>query len=236
MTTSSVQPLFEADLDRLESWLNDAAHAGMALDEVHGFLTAVVSGPEVIPPQRWLPLVFGGQQEARQHNPPEDIVSLLLRLNSEISLALFGQHHFEPWLREHPGVEGDAPLPVPEGWCMGYLEGVNLYPLDWRRTFFHNEEAQRLLIPVMAFGYIDHDNPDESPRPQTDQEQRELAGLLPDAVKGLFAWWREQQPTRNQPTQVINREAKIGRNAPCPCGSGKKYKKCCGAISNQASK
>ncbi|HIC86576.1 MAG TPA: hypothetical protein EYP06_09830, partial [Desulfobacterales bacterium] len=22
---------------------------------------------------------------------------------------------------------------------------------------------------------------------------------------------------------------KVGRNAPCPCGSGKKYKKCCGA-------
>ena len=25
------------------------------------------------------------------------------------------------------------------------------------------------------------------------------------------------------------REEKIGRNDPCPCGSGKKYKKCCGA-------
>ncbi|MEA1960510.1 MAG: SEC-C metal-binding domain-containing protein [Bacillota bacterium] len=23
---------------------------------------------------------------------------------------------------------------------------------------------------------------------------------------------------------------KVGRNDPCPCGSGKKYKKCCGAI------
>jgi len=26
----------------------------------------------------------------------------------------------------------------------------------------------------------------------------------------------------------IRREKKIGRNAPCPCGSGLKYKKCCG--------
>jgi uncharacterized protein YecA (UPF0149 family) len=25
------------------------------------------------------------------------------------------------------------------------------------------------------------------------------------------------------------RGAKVGRNDPCPCGSGKKYKKCCGA-------
>ncbi|MBQ6907461.1 MAG: SEC-C domain-containing protein, partial [Clostridia bacterium] len=27
-------------------------------------------------------------------------------------------------------------------------------------------------------------------------------------------------------------EAKIGRNDPCPCGSGKKYKKCCGSVLN----
>jgi preprotein translocase subunit SecA len=30
--------------------------------------------------------------------------------------------------------------------------------------------------------------------------------------------------------ETIKRDGKkIGRNAPCPCGSGKKYKKCCGA-------
>jgi SEC-C motif-containing protein len=33
-----------------------------------------------------------------------------------------------------------------------------------------------------------------------------------------------------QPGQTVRREApKVGRNDPCPCGSGKKYKKCCGA-------
>ena len=29
-------------------------------------------------------------------------------------------------------------------------------------------------------------------------------------------------------TQPIEKENKVGRNDPCPCGSGKKYKKCCG--------
>jgi len=32
---------------------------------------------------------------------------------------------------------------------------------------------------------------------------------------------------QNWPETVITEE-KVGRNAPCPCGSGKKYKKCCG--------
>ena len=29
-------------------------------------------------------------------------------------------------------------------------------------------------------------------------------------------------------TPVVNQEPKVGRNEPCPCGSGKKYKNCCG--------
>ena len=33
----------------------------------------------------------------------------------------------------------------------------------------------------------------------------------------------------SQPVTVRRKEKKVGRNAPCPCGSGKKYKKCCGA-------
>jgi preprotein translocase subunit SecA len=31
------------------------------------------------------------------------------------------------------------------------------------------------------------------------------------------------------PAPVVRAEPKLGRNDPCPCGSGKKYKKCCGA-------
>jgi len=39
-----------------------------------------------------------------------------------------------------------------------------------------------------------------------------------------------KQDTRNkiQETKTVNIKKKIGRNEPCPCGSGLKYKKCCG--------
>jgi len=37
-------------------------------------------------------------------------------------------------------------------------------------------------------------------------------------------------PTAANPTkQALNKHKDVGRNDPCPCGSGKKYKKCCGA-------
>jgi uncharacterized protein YecA (UPF0149 family) len=34
-----------------------------------------------------------------------------------------------------------------------------------------------------------------------------------------------------KPTTVRRGQPKVGRNDPCPCGSGKKYKKCCGVAS-----
>jgi len=42
---------------------------------------------------------------------------------------------------------------------------------------------------------------------------------------------RPQAPVTNQPVKTAPRkvEHKVGRNDPCPCGSGKKYKKCCGS-------
>jgi preprotein translocase subunit SecA len=35
-------------------------------------------------------------------------------------------------------------------------------------------------------------------------------------------------PSRVMPSPVQSSHPKVGRNDPCPCGSGKKYKKCCG--------
>ncbi len=31
---------------------------------------------------------------------------------------------------------------------------------------------------------------------------------------------------------VVRKDKKVGPNDPCPCGSGKKYKKCCGSVGN----
>ena len=55
------------------------------------------------------------------------------------------------------------------------------------------------------------------------QEHHELATFR----KTDGAWYFEsgRAPT---PQQVVRASPKIGRNEPCPCGSGKKLKKCCG--------
>ena len=55
---------------------------------------------------------------------------------------------------------------------------------------------------------------------------------------GLLRAYRHFERERRERTKArargasalpVRRESKIGRNAPCPCGSGLKYKRCCGA-------
>jgi preprotein translocase subunit SecA len=55
------------------------------------------------------------------------------------------------------------------------------------------------------------------------------------SVKQEIGWWTgaaEDKPAKSKPAPAVvpvRQVPKVGRNDPCPCGSGKKYKKCHGA-------
>ena len=55
-------------------------------------------------------------------------------------------------------------------------------------------------------------------------DHHEVAAFVREEDRWYF---KDGQPPT--PVQVVRQGPKIGRNDPCPCGSGKKYKKCCGA-------
>ena len=57
-------------------------------------------------------------------------------------------------------------------------------------------------------------------RPVSETLVRREVGKITGASHG-----GEQQPKKSV---TVRKSQKVGRNDPCPCGSGKKYKKCCG--------
>ncbi|MHB1152773.1 MAG: preprotein translocase subunit SecA [Eubacteriales bacterium] len=64
--------------------------------------------------------------------------------------------------------------------------------------------------------------------PRRDEIKRaEVAKVTGEGFSGSEA----KKPVKNK---TIKNGAKVGRNDPCPCGSGKKYKKCCGLGENEA--
>jgi len=61
------------------------------------------------------------------------------------------------------------------------------------------------------------------------------AEFIPACVTAIAAYWRGKGPKqismelmRGPPVQPYYASSNVGRNDPCPCGSGKKFKKCCG--------
>jgi uncharacterized protein len=66
--------------------------------------------------------------------------------------------------------------------------------------------------------------------PIADDEREEVLHAMFDGVQDVFDFYRDERERRLAPQAPIRRdEAKLGRNDPCRCGSGRKFKNCCGA-------
>jgi len=68
----------------------------------------------------------------------------------------------------------------------------------------------------------------------SDQELEFWQGQIEPAVRRIHAYWLEQRGGESadagySDTPCVRERQKVGRNDPCPCGSGRKYKRCCGA-------
>ena len=58
------------------------------------------------------------------------------------------------------------------------------------------------------------------------QEAAKITGAALEAIESVDGGKKINTPEHSQ--TVVNEGPKVGRNDPCPCGSGKKYKNCCG--------
>ena len=66
-------------------------------------------------------------------------------------------------------------------------------------------------------------------RKQEDVKREEAAKITGAALQALNGLDNDQQRVKSEVNRtVVNQGPKVGRNDPCPCGSGKKYKNCCG--------
>jgi uncharacterized protein len=67
----------------------------------------------------------------------------------------------------------------------------------------------------------------------TEAERETMTETAPDMIGPMVLILNEWRLANCKPAQMsrsllTTTKSKVGRNEPCPCGSGKKYKKCCG--------
>lgn len=229
------QPLDDDEIAWLEEFLLDRIHDDadnegrdegiLDISELDGFLTAVVSGPVTVLPSQWIPQVWGDFEPVwEREQDVQKVMTLLMRHMNAIAVMLMEQpEDFEPIFLEH-NYEGKTYTIVDE-WCEGYMRAVALAADQWK---LHEREMMELLAPIVAFqgehALQTHDL-------YNDEEVRVLQEAIPVSIRKIHSYWLSKRtPIGSQvpsaPMTVVGMP-KVGRNDLCPCGSGKKYKKCC---------
>jgi len=217
--------LTEAELDRLEQFLNEPERPddALPLDMAQGLLAAVASGPQPVPQDVWLAAIVGEDRKFADDAEEREITTLLERFAADTAQQLNEGEGFDFILYgEDDGEElGD--------WAEGYLLGVDLAEPRWDELA-GEEDYDNILFPFLALTGDAKQMALEASEEWMDEgeEAKMLAEIRTNIASHLLdvrQFWFD----KSVPPTVRREGPKIGRNDPCPCGSGKKYKNCHGA-------
>ncbi len=222
-------PLTDQELDILDELLldrvpedevaEDSDEGILDISTLDGFMTAVVSSPNPILPSTWVPAVWGDfapkwQSEAHF----SQIMAFMMRhMNSIVNALINAPEEFEPLFMERE-VDGKTYLIVDE-WCAGYLRGIALDQTGWKQV----ADFDVLIDPILLFAAESGWGKLEK---MTEEEVVQHQCRIAPSVRQLHAYWLEKRKS-TLPTKSLG--PKVGRNVLCPCGSGEKFKKCCGS-------
>jgi uncharacterized protein len=237
---------FQAACDRLAGF--DAA---LGWETVDGWLAALAAAPALPEPEAWLPALAGDAFDRAFADPP-DRAQALRALKARLAVlreqldpdALLDDPDLlalEPlmaaWEEADAGGKPEPDLPpVGAEWARAFAQGLawtapqQAAPLpDAAAEPEEHAALQELLGAVAALAL------DPGAAAWQAHVQHAWGGEAPDrdalidravlAVQDLRVWWMDRLP--RPATRRV--EATPGRNDPCPCGSGRKFKKCHGA-------
>lgn len=210
--------------------------------ELAGFLFAVACAPELVKPSEWIPEVLGeGLGELGSLDEAQRVLNLVMSLHNHINREVLERKPSLPagiTVRADPmeNFGPDAPLGQ---WARGYSDGQLWLEETWDAHLpgrdDDDDDPAGLGGLMMVLGFFASREFAESivrewsqPKP-LDQAARKMLSLLPDAMRELATLGRGIEDARRELARTPARSTKVGRNEPCPCGSGRKYKFCCGA-------
>ena len=213
-----------------------------------GFLAALVCTRREVPPEEYWPPLLG---EAFRPMAHMEFVLRWKRRWQEVANALDAdvevlddERAYQPaaidvrgGLLSLPEAErGDTALEdlpsFAETWAHGFLHAVQTWADEWAPP--RDREAAEILddaiAEIEALTRPDTDPPvmsmhSEDGPPSVSQRRVDQYASALWAVYDLRKLWKSLGPRG----VTVRRESEPGRNDPCPCGSGKKYKKCHGA-------
>jgi uncharacterized protein len=238
--TSAQGGISDSDLDELGALLELRAvpFKGMSLEMLDGFLSSLVVAPDLVLPSEWTPRVWGGRPPRWETiDEAGRVHQLLMGLWNDVArrVAIDPERLRDrdtPLIALHDGdaSAGNVIDDCGVEWAMGFLDGVELREEAWGAACAAEEWIDDALIGIeaIAIGEWPPTEPDGATEPLTVSERLDVIFGIPHMLHDLNLHRLEQTTSRTP----IRKETAPGRNDPCPCGSGRKFKKCCGTAAN----
>ncbi len=223
-------------LDALDTLLlsQPEENEGMLLSEFDGFCAGLVVCPEMIPPSEWLPLVWGEGNDPgfETKGDMQRALDLVMGHFNEVARSLTPQDiDYSPVFIE---IEATGEV-LWEDWVCGFEQAMQLRMDAWEQIVESPDEEAASSVTMMLALYAIAEGTSDLPDASVNELTERAPDLIADMVVALN-WWTKTFASSGAPSfsAAINPSApfhgtKVGRNAPCPCGSGRKYKRCCGA-------
>lgn len=222
--------------EHLAAWLAFASspaapkHAMSAL-ELDGYLTGVLVTPSLIPPSQWMAGLWGEEEPvfddaAQIQSVLGAVGGLYNALSTRIEQSL-RRLEAETVCDYRPAFQPETGKPSRDDittWVRAFWKAMSLAPADWA-ALIEDHRTQVIVMPFVGFMDRIKDNTFE-PAPDIDERLDEAAAEIPRAILLLRKIAELRASRTSRPTPL--RSTKVGRNDPCPCGSGKKFKRCCG--------
>ena len=209
---------------------------GMTLAELDGYVAALIVCPEMIPPSEWLSVVWGDEGASADIEQAEELIGAVMGHYNRVARELVEDPEaYAPVLKIDPN--SDEVLWEP--WVDGFERAMRLRADAWEAIVLSDDqEAAASVTLIIAMNEFYHGR-SELTEEAIDELDRKAPSLIPDCVRHLNVWTKsrgfEGRGTGGSghgvPFGADDRPAygrKVGRNEPCPCGSGRKYKRCCG--------
>lgn len=212
----------------------------LTLPEVYGFFFAVACGPDLVHPSEWITLLLGTGEDM----PIRDVehANLLLGALQDLYNEVVGLARSDPVrlpsdcaLLDDPTANLDPAAPM-AAWSRGFRAGHDWLEESWDVPMSDemNAEVGSVLTALIFFGMGDQVESlvaDIAPGRTVAEVAVTMHTIFPEAVEQYAVLGRTVEETlRRGPRQEQSAPPvrPPGRNDPCPCGSGKKFKHCCG--------
>ncbi|MCL4746615.1 MAG: UPF0149 family protein [Burkholderiaceae bacterium] len=215
-----------AELDRLLAAVDP--DESMAAEELDGFFAGLACSPLPVPPDEYLPMVLGAPladaQSRLGDREFQRLRKLLDRHRETMSSQLYEGEGIAPVL----GYDDDGRASG-NAWAIGFVRAMSLRPEAWDALDEDEEHAESLDALMRLVEEVEPPEGEE-PEPIGEDEREDAIVAMVEGVQEVYDALAEVRERALAPAEPLRRDGpKVGRNDPCPCGSGRKYKLCCRA-------